>query len=224
MHTSAMAHMKLSVDTYLRKDRHYDVLDFGSQAAGNGRTHREVLVDYDIDYVGVDVVAGENVDIVMTKPYRVPMKTNSVDVVITGSAFEHIPFMWASFLEISRVLRPGGLILLTAPSRGHIHFEMDCWRFYPDSMRALAAFARMELLEAHTDMPPKHPEGGVDYAKVDYVRNYWGDTAAVFRKPKRYSYLIRPVREVIIWWANRVNGIEQVPRIYGTKERFRVAL
>jgi len=224
MHTSAMAHMKLSVDTYLRKNRHYDVLDFGSQAAGNGRTHREVLVDYDINYVGVDVVAGDNVDVVMAKPYRIPMKTNSVDVVITGSAFEHIPFMWASFLEISRVLRPGGLILLTAPSRGHIHFEMDCWRFYPDSMRALAAFARMELLEAHTDMPPKHPEGGVDYAKVDYVRNYWGDTAAVFRKPKRYSYLIRPVREVIIWWANRVNGIDKVPRIYGTKERFRVAL
>ena len=224
MHTSAMNHMQLSVDTYLKKDRHYDVLDFGSQAAGNGRTHREVLVDYDVDYVGVDVVAGENVDVVMRKPYRIPMKANSFDLVITGSAFEHIPFMWASFLEITRVLRPGGLIFLTAPSRGHIHFEMDCWRFYPDSMRALAAFARIQLLEAHTDMPPKHPRGGVDYAGVDYDRNYWGDTAGVFRKPQNYSYLVRPVREVIIWWANRVNGIEHVPRKYGTKERFRVAL
>jgi len=224
MHTSAMNHMQLSVDQYLTKGRHYDVLDFGSQAAGNGRTHREVLVDHDVNYVGVDVVAGENVDVVMKKPYRIPMKSNSFDLVITGSAFEHIPFMWASFLEITRVLRPGGLIFLTAPSRGHIHFDMDCWRFYPDSMRALAAFARINLLEAHTDMPPKHPRGGVDYAGVDYDRNYWGDTAGVFRKPENYSVLIRPVREVIIWWANRVNGIEHVPRKYGTKDRFRVAL
>ena len=130
MHTSARAHMQLSVDTYLTKSRHYRVLDFGSQAAGDGHTHREVLVGYDVDYVGVDVVPGENVDVVMTKPYRVPMKSNSVDLVITGSAFEHIPFMWASFLEISRVVKPGGLIFLTAPSRGHIHFTVDCWRYY----------------------------------------------------------------------------------------------
>jgi SAM-dependent methyltransferase len=224
MHTSAMAHMQLSVDTYLRKDRHYDVLDFGSQAAGNGRTHREVLAGHDVSYVGVDVVAGENVDLVMRKPYRIPAKSNTFDLVITGSAFEHIPFMWASFLEISRVVKPGGLIFLTAPSRGHIHFDMDCWRFYPDAMRSLAAFSRMKLLEAHTDMPPKHPRGGVDYARVDYERNYWGDTVGVFRKPENYSRLVRVVGEVIIWWANRVNGIDEVPREYGTKERFRVAL
>jgi len=224
MHTSALAHMQLSAETYLRKGSHYDVLDFGSQAAGNRRTHREVLVDYDVDYVGVDVVPGENVDLVMKKPYRIPAKSNSFDLVITGSAFEHITFMWASFLEICRVLRPGGLIFLTAPSRGHIHFEMDCWRFYPDSMRALAAFARVDLLEAHTDMPPKHPRGGVDYAGVDYDRNYWGDTVGVFRKPLSYSLAVRPVREVLVWWANRVNGIEHVPRKYGSKKRYRVAL
>jgi SAM-dependent methyltransferase len=224
MHTSALAHMQLSVDTYLKKGRHYDVLDLGSQAAGNMRTHREVLVGYDVDYVGVDVVDGPNVDIVMTKPYRIPVKSNSFDLVITGSAFEHIPFMWASFLEVARVLRPGGLVFLTAPSRGHIHFDLDCWRFYPDSMRALAAFARMDLLEAHTDMPPKHPRGGVDYAGVDYDRNYWGDTVGVFRKPQKYSLAVRPVREVVIWWANRVNGIDHVPRKYGSKKRYRVAL
>ena len=224
MHTSARAHMQLSVDTYLTKGRHYRVLDFGSQTAGDGHTHREVLVDHDVEYIGVDVVAGENVDIVMTKPYRVPLKSNSVDLVITGSAFEHIPFMWASFLEISRVVKPGGLIFLTAPSRGHIHFTVDCWRYYPDSMRALAAFARMRLEEAHTDMPPKHPRGGVDYARVDYDRNYWGDTVGVFRKPEHYSRLVRVVGEVIIWWANRVGGVDHVPREYGSRERYRVAL
>ncbi len=224
MHTSARNHMQLSVDTYLSKDRHYDVLDFGSQVAGDGHSHRETLMGYDVSYTGVDIAPGQNVDVVMKKPYRVPLRSSSVDVVITGQTFEHIPFMWASFMEISRVLRPGGLILLTVPSRGHIHFTADCWRFYPDSMRALAAFARLTLLEAHTDMPPKHPRGGVDYARVDYDRNYWGDTIGVFRKPMHYSKLVRVVGEVVVWWANRVGGIDHVPREYGSRERFRVAL
>ena len=224
MHDTAMAHMGLSVDQYLKRDRHYDVLDVGSHAAGNMRTHRELFTEHDVTYTGTDVSAGPNVDVVMRKPYRLPFRSKSFDVVLTNSAFEHIPFMWASFLEISRVVKPGGLIFLTAPSRGHIHFTVDCWRYYPDSMRALAAFARMRLEEAHTDMPPKHPRGGVDYARVDYDRNYWGDTVGVFRKPEHYSRLVRVVGEVIIWWANRVGGVDHVPREYGSRERYRVAL
>ncbi len=59
--------------------------------------------------------------------------------------------------EANGTLAPGGLIFLTAPSRGHVHDQMDCWRYYPDSMRALAAFARLKLKEAHTDLPPRKP-------------------------------------------------------------------
>lgn len=215
MHPSQRAHINLCIQTYLRKDRHYDVVDFGSfNATGGGLawTHRGQLDGYDVTYTGVDVRPGPNVDLVMKQPYRVPLKSNVADLIITGSTFEHIPFFWTSFLELCRVLRPEGLIFFTAPSRGNVHFALDPWRFYPDAMRSLAAFGRVKLREAHTDFPPTFPgTDRWDYSGIDDKRDYWGDTVAVFQKPRRYSKLVRVVRELNIAWANRVGGIEHVP-------------
>jgi hypothetical protein len=51
-----------------------------------------------------------------------------------------------------RIVRPGGLIFLLAPSRGPEHrYPVDCWRFYPDGFRALAKWAGVHLLEVSTD-------------------------------------------------------------------------
>ena len=84
--------------------------------------------------------------------------------------------MWASILEITRVLKPGGHAFITAPSRGHIHNVQDCWRFYPDGMRALAAWSRLELREAFTDFPPRvTPRGHLNYAG-GHARNRTGAT------------------------------------------------
>jgi SAM-dependent methyltransferase len=213
VHKSARDHMALCITTYLRRDRHYDVLDFGSfSGAQRGMTHRRQLQGYNVTYTGVDIRPGPNVDVVMKKPYRLPFRSKSFDLVVTGQTFEHIPFIWTSFLEICRVLRPSGLIFLTAPSRGNPHFFLDPWRFYPDSMRSLAAISRMKLREAHTDLPPLKPgTDRLDYKNIDEERAYWGDTVGVFQKPERYSKLVAVVREVNVWWANRVGGIDHVP-------------
>lgn len=202
--------MKLCIATYLRRGRHYRILDVGSRTSQPSHpTHRDLLDGLDHEYVGVDVRPGPNVDVVMNKPYRIPLKSNSVDVVMSGQVFEHIPFPWVSFLELSRVVKPGGYVFLTVPSRGHVHDVWDCWRYYPDSMRAMAAFARMNLVEVHTDLSAT-PRRRIDYAAID-PRAYWGDTVGVFRKPKKYSKLVRVVGIVVTWWANRVGGIEHVP-------------
>jgi SAM-dependent methyltransferase len=127
--------------THLRGDRHYRILDLGSATSGGQSwTHRDLLKPYHVSYLGVDVVNGHNVDVVMRRPYSIPVASGSADVVISGQVFEHIPFPWATMLEVRRVLRPGGLLVVTAPSRGHVHQPIDAWRYYPDAMRALAAW------------------------------------------------------------------------------------
>jgi SAM-dependent methyltransferase len=216
MHDTAFEHMKMCIDVYLRKDRHYKILDLGSRkSVKTHATHRDLLTDYDVEYTGADVGPGGNVDVVMKKPYRIPAKSNSFDVVITNQVFEHIPFFWASFLEMCRVVKPGGLIFLIAPSRGQRHGKMDCWRYYPDSMRALAAFARVNLREMYVDLPPSFPNGRPNYAAID---NFWGDAVGVFRKPKHYSKSVRVIREALVWWCNRVGGIDHIAK---PKERRR---
>ena len=209
MHQSAHDHMKRLVAEYLQPGVHYRVVDLGSRASGRQTmTHRDLFREHSCTIVGIDVTPGRNVDLLMKKPYRIPMKSNSADVVISGQAFEHIPFFWASVLEIARVLKPNGLVFLTAPSRGHVHTSIDCWRFYPDGMRAMASFAGLTVREAHTDFPPVIEGRRHDYGAIDTTYHYWGDTVGVFQKHASYPrFPLALVRSVVVWWANRVGDV-----------------
>jgi SAM-dependent methyltransferase len=213
MHYSSIQHMSRCISTHLHPERHYRVLDLGSWAYEGQTTHRDLLAGYRVSYVGVDIVPGHNVRRVMTKPYRIPVGSDSVDLLISGQVFEHIPFVWATMFEVARVLRPGGLAFIAAPSRGHTHNVHDLWRFYPDAWQALADHAGLSLLEAHTDFPPPSGDGKRhDYAAIPASR-YWGDSVGVFRRPERGPGLrARLVRAVLVGWANRLGGIDGVPR------------
>lgn len=209
--------MALCVERYMEKGRRYRVFDLGSRISpGQDATHRGLLREYDCEYTGIDIRPGRNVDVVMKRPYSVPVKSNSADVVFAGQVFEHVPFFWASMLELARVMKPHGHLFLTVPSRGHVHSLYDCWRYYPDGLRAMAAFSGLELREAHTDFPPTvesdRPRPRHDFASIDAANYYWGDTVGVFRKPAGYaSARIAVVRAVVRWWANRIGDLSGVP-------------
>jgi hypothetical protein len=50
---------------------------------------------------------------------------------------------WEVFLEVMRILKPTGIFYLNAPSTGSFHrYPVDCWRFYPDSGRAMIAWSK----------------------------------------------------------------------------------
>jgi SAM-dependent methyltransferase len=148
-------------------------------------------------YRGVDQTAGPNVDIVLKNPYHLPLPSNSVDLVISGQALEHIDYFWLVFAETARVLKTRGLIFLIAPSRGPEHrYPIDCWRFYPDGYYALARYTNLELIEVQTDWAP-HP--APDSAP-------WGDTVGVFRKPEQLSrgFLYAMIRQLRSFAYNRL--------------------
>ena len=175
MHKSSMEHVQRLAGRYLasREGEPLRIIDIGSYDV-NG-SYRPLFDRSGWHYIGVDLSAGPNVDVVLQSPYRFPFNSHSVDVIVSGQAFEHVEFFWLTWMEMARVLRPGGLIILLAPSRGPEHrYPQDCWRFYPDAYRALAKYAGMELLEVTTDWEP--------HADPDSAP--WGDTAGVFRQPK----------------------------------------
>jgi FkbM family methyltransferase len=205
MHQSAYTHMQKCIDSYMDTKKHSLVVDFGSRVVSNQLLkHKDLLHDYNIKYIGVDVGPGDNVDVVMEKPYSLPFPDRSVDIILSGQVFEHVPFFWASFLEMTRVLKPDGYIFLTAPSRGHTHAHpYDCWRYYPDGYKALAAYANLRLLEVHTDFPPRRLSNGrFDYTSVPSSA-YWGDSVGVFQKTEAHDeHSIAKVREIMVEWAN----------------------
>jgi SAM-dependent methyltransferase len=162
--------MRDLVGRYLDAAQRLRVVDIGSYDV-NG-SYRTLFGNPQWHYQGVDLEAGPGVDIVLKSPYRLPFPSGSVDLVISGQAFEHVEFFWMSWMEMLRILRPGGMIFLIAPSRGPEHrYPQDCWRFYPDGYRALAKYGNCELVEVSTDWEP-HPDPG---------SSDWGDTVGVFR-------------------------------------------
>jgi SAM-dependent methyltransferase len=211
MHKSGYDNMALCVEHYMPRGRKHRVLEVGSRIAdGQVVSHGQIFEGRDVEYVGMDIKDGRNVDVVMSKPYSIPAKSNSIDYVIAGQVFEHVPFPWALMLEIARVLKPQGMAFVTAPSRGHTHEVLDCWRYYPDAYRAMAAYTRLKLVEAFTDFPPYVPgKRRHDYSQIDVQRAYWGDSVGVFQKPHTY-----PQRRMILvrmptrWWANRVGAVK----------------
>lgn len=140
MHPSAMATGARFFQTYLAQRDKPLVVDLGSQdVLGSLRS----VAPPQAQYFGVDMVRGKGVDLVLADPYVLPFADGSVDAVVSSSCFEHIEFFWVTLLEILRVLRPGGLLYLNVPSNGAFHrYPLDCWRFYPDSGRALARWGQ----------------------------------------------------------------------------------
>ena len=183
MHKTAMLNGEIFFSTYSKyfKETNVTVLDIGSQDV-NGSLKK--VCPKEFKYVGLDFEDAKGVDIVIQDPYNFPFDDQSIDIVVSSSCFEHSEMFWLVFLEILRILKPNGIFYLNAPSDGHFHrYPVDCWRFYPDSGKALVKWAKKNgykpvLLECFTQLG-----GG------------WQDYVAIFLKDftKRSIYKDRIV-------------------------------
>ena len=177
MHKSSFEKMTAFRQKFLagREAEPLRVLDVGSQDV-NG-TYRAIFEVPTWRYDGLDMAPGPNVDIVLPSPYDWrKLEDGSYDVVVSGQALEHVEFFWITVLEMARVLREGGLCCVIAPSGGPEHrYPVDCWRYYPDGFRALARWARLDVLDVRTDWEPSvRGDGSED----------WKDTMIVCSKPR----------------------------------------
>ncbi len=178
MHPTAKSNCKSFFEAYLNAfpgAQRLKIVEIGSQDV-NGSL-REVAPPT-CEYVGVDFVEGKGVDVVLTDPYSLPLESESADIVLSSSCFEHSEMFWIVYLEILRVLKPRGLLYLNVPSNGAFHrYPVDCWRFYPDSGRALVSWARRNgmntaLLESYVSAQ---------------VEDIWNDFVAVFVKDEAFA-------------------------------------
>lgn len=168
MHLTAYENCMLFFEQHIRTMKHDDmtVVEFGSYNF-NG-TLRPIFEG--TKYIGIDLEAGPGVDIVCPGD-ETPFTRESVDVVLSSSNFEHDQCFWMTFIEMCRILKPGGYIYINAPSAGPYHgYPGDCWRFYEDSWAGLVKWAsklgyHMVIVETYID-----------------DRSVWKDNICVFSK------------------------------------------
>lgn len=79
-----------------------------------------------------------------------PVVDSSVDFVLCTETLEHIPKPATFLAEASRVLRPGGKLILTVPFSARWHFiPYDYWRYTPSGLKILFEDAGFEKVEVY---------------------------------------------------------------------------
>lgn len=109
-----------------------DVLIIG---AGKEPYHRLMLESSSI--ITTDIEAGEGIDSV-ADAHQLPFPNKSFDSIIAIEVFEHLRDPKLATSEIYRVLRPGGVVILTVPFMFHVHGDpQDYNRFTASGLAVL---------------------------------------------------------------------------------------
>jgi len=182
LHQSSYDKMASFKEKYLstKTNEKLKILDIGSCDV-NG-TYKPIFNVSGWEYYGVDTAKDKNVDIIINDPYSWnKIKSNSVDVVISGQAFEHIEYPWLTILEISRILKPEGLCCIIAPAGGPDHkYPVDCWRFHPDGFKALVKLTKLDVLEVYAQWDSNNYPDGSDV---------WQDCVLICKKNNNNIFL-----------------------------------
>ncbi len=204
MHDTAREIGNKFIELYC-KDNCQKILDVGAMNIGGSLRN---YCPSTVEYIGVDIEAGEGVDIILENPYSFPFKENSFNIIVTSSSFEHNQMFWLTFSEMSRVLKDGGYIYINAPSNGLFHqYPYDNWRFYPDAGIALEKWANRNGYQV------KLVESFISLRKDDG----WNDCVMIFQKGKfsrQEQYLsealTHPVMNVRRWDKSSIGHFSEL--------------
>jgi len=169
------------------------VVDFGSlDVTGNNRK----FFSDDCGYIGVDLNYGKNVDIVC-KAHELNLPDSTFDVVISTEMLEHDPFYKKSILNMYRLLKPGGLFIITCategrPEHGTINFSPNDAPFiaynpkYSNYYRNITEEDIREVL----DIEKSFSMYEFKLNKKHHDLYFWGIKRGKFKQHNGYSFLI----------------------------------
>lgn len=103
------------------------VLDLGSQEGDLHIFLKENIKNSKI--IGVDFIKNENVDIIHDLNKKFPFKNNYADTIIAGEIIEHLINPFEFLKECNRVLKKGGILILTTPNMTSLSYILKIQSF-----------------------------------------------------------------------------------------------
>jgi SAM-dependent methyltransferase len=170
---------------YLRRDlsRVLPELEGKVIDAGCGRAPYRHLLKDSVKYTGIDVESYPEVDLEVSPQGDWPIESESFDVVLSFQVLEHVVETEVYLAELCRVLRPGGMLILSVPFLYHVHGKPDCRRWTEEGIR--------KLLEAYFEIVEVELEGGVGSTLVILILS-WLDE--IFTR----SFTLRLLKAVLL--------------------------
>jgi SAM-dependent methyltransferase len=135
------------------------VLEIGSRA--RSAITRRAAVPRHLEYLGVDILPGPNVDVIGDVHDLGKMfSAGKFAAAFSFSVFEHLAMPWKVALELNRVLTPGGLVFTQTHQTWPMHEQpWDFWRFSDRAWPALFhAASGFEIIATASGEPTRiHP-------------------------------------------------------------------
>jgi SAM-dependent methyltransferase len=170
-------------------------------------TYNEIVGLGTIHWQTLDIVPNDHLTYLANSEYCFPIPDNTFDVVLACQVIEHVRKPWVWIKELARVSKKGGHVVIINPVSWPYHMApVDCWRIYPEGMRALyeEACLHVELSEMATleparsrNMIPGH--GAVNKTitklKPGSKKRYFEEEEAMSFK----SLMIKIVRWPVTW-------------------------
>jgi SAM-dependent methyltransferase len=122
-----------------------EVLEIGPD--GFPSTYSRLCQNLPLVWHTLDLSANPNLTYPNSAAYSFAIPNESYDIVISGQVIEHVPKPWKWLREVARITRVGGLVITINPVSWVYHeAPIDCWRIYPEGMKALYEDASLTVL------------------------------------------------------------------------------
>lgn len=143
-------------------------LEIGSRAR-SGVNNRDTYLSPEIDFTGVDVLEGECVDVVCDAHQLSDHVDNEkYDLVYSLNVFEHLLMPWKVVLEINKVMKKGGIVMIFTHHSYPLHdLPWDYFRFSDNAWYSLFNKAtgfeiiKTELIDPVSIVPKCIYEGSI---------------------------------------------------------------
>jgi SAM-dependent methyltransferase len=117
------------------------ILDVGGETfanqKGQGYDMDDIFRRMGFEYVNLDIQEGEGVNIVDDACEMSKVADESYGSVMCTETLEHVNYPFKVITQCMRVLKPGGVILVSAPFLYPEHGKYDLWRFTPQGIKFL---------------------------------------------------------------------------------------
>jgi hypothetical protein len=143
MHTNSKLLFEKYALPYFQKGM--KVLEIGPDLFPSG--YQRIVENLSLEWHTLDMYDSPKLTYPKSSAYSFAIPDGFYDIVLSGQVIEHVKKPWKWMPELTRITKAGGLVITINPVSWVYHEEpVDCWRIYPEGMKALYEEASLTVL------------------------------------------------------------------------------
>lgn len=136
--------LERAIAAHCEPGTHLRLLDYGCGDC----CYRPLFDEVVADYVGADLAGNADADLVLREDGTVPAPDGEFDIVLSTQVLEHVAEVSLYLAECKRLLRPGGLLLLSTHGLWKFHpHPVDLWRWTGSGLEQELRRAGFDVLD-----------------------------------------------------------------------------